>query len=1200
MKKILRQSLSAFLAVLMVLLFSSPVFAQQPKQVEGTDQQTLQIAVLSDTHYLATALIKDTEDYERHLNSDRKMFTEGDAFLRALLSTVRADKPDVLLICGDLTKDGELESHQELAGILEDFEKSTGVKVYVVPGNHDLNNSNGMNFNTSDSKAVPATRTSQEAYLQTYQNLVYGDETIVARFTPSDGKQGGGLSYVACPKDGYTIIGIDSACYSADNTNSGTDEHETRGTVSPELEAWILDQIKQAHDRGDTVIGFEHHGMIPHFDMEPDLLPMYLVDVYDRLSQEYADAGMACIFTGHMHANDISQITTPAGNTFTDIETGSVLTYPSPARMVTITRTITHDEVTEDIKVHSYLHTSAGTFTNRLTGEQQTVDDISAYGKEHGFSQKMLTTTACSFLAGVAENPGTGETIRGLISKAMYKNDTTQWDTIIRDVIRNNIDEKPQESKAQSFDAEEAEEIWNEDNTASEEQTLGTAGTESVAAEESADGDVQPTDGNSEETELTDAQLEEAVKLLEGKESVTESDVEQAIYQVLSENSASSQMPRRASAASSSDNGVTVYRDSSDNIQIEYVKKIIFSTIQINATVTPEGIADTLDHVFSTLDMMSLSEETSNKLIGDLVNDLTSVEVAKDGETSKTLLDYANFIYQSHLGGEDSEPQPQWVQDARALLESGQLTDQLIDIVIHNAAAIIDELLKTMNVSEFTGIAGMTKNGVVASEGRIPLFTVTKGSNLLRSFLPLACPKLFETGKDTFNPDYSMMDLINDLAKFMKKEWSTEDQLQKLINGTEATETEEAKEGILKQEQKDQITAFALSVVDTLGRDTNYAEDNETAFSRTWTLTTPAHVFGDWEKNAEEHWKICTVCGEKAESGAHTFGDWEVTKEATYSQSGERVHTCTVCGYVEKETIPVAGITRYAGRNRYKTSIAIADALKEQLQLDKFDTAVIASGEDYADALSGSYLAIQKNAPLLIVNKSSLGIITDYIKNNVQEGGKIYILGGPAVVSEDVESTLAGYDCTRLYGRTRYDTCLAILNEAGVKDNSNVMVCSGKNYADALSASATGNPVLLVNDTLNEAQKNFLAIKSGLHFTIFGGESVVSADVAKDLSEYGSVDRIAGKDRYETAALAAENYTTDTVVLTYGLNYPDGLCGGPLAHAFGAPVMLTTNNAINQTAAQAAATKIGATKPIVLGGETLVSDDSVLNIINEK
>lgn len=71
-------------------------------------------------------------------------------------TTVKKDDPDVLLISGDLTKDGEREGHEALAGILERFEEETGAQVYITPGNHDLNNSNAMNFNTDSGEAVPA------------------------------------------------------------------------------------------------------------------------------------------------------------------------------------------------------------------------------------------------------------------------------------------------------------------------------------------------------------------------------------------------------------------------------------------------------------------------------------------------------------------------------------------------------------------------------------------------------------------------------------------------------------------------------------------------------------------------------------------------------------------------------------------------------------------------------------------------------------------------------------------------------------------------------------------------------------------------------------------------------------------------------------------------------------------------------------
>ena len=415
MKKWLKRGAAMVIAAVMTAQAALPALA-----AESGTEETLKIASLSDTHYLSPTLIKDTEDFTTHLNSDRKMFAESDAFVNALLDTIKKDDPDVLLISGDLTKDGEKEGHEALAAILEKFEEETDTEVYITPGNHDLNNSNAMNFNTEDGVAAPAGRTTQEDYKKIYGNLVYNDDSVIATFTPAEDKQGGGLSYVARPKDGFTIISIDSARYSADNTESGLNEHETSGAVSADLEQWVVEQITAAKERGDTVIGLQHHGMVPHFTMEPDLLPMYLVNDYERLAQVYADAGMSYIFTGHMHANDIATVTTEAGNTLYDIETGSVVTYPSPARAVTLTRSIDSGIVKETMDVKTYTHVGPITFTDPLTGEERTIEDMTEYGRQHGFSNDMLTTTVNGFLhsyyAQAIEAGGIRSVIESLVS----------------------------------------------------------------------------------------------------------------------------------------------------------------------------------------------------------------------------------------------------------------------------------------------------------------------------------------------------------------------------------------------------------------------------------------------------------------------------------------------------------------------------------------------------------------------------------------------------------------------------------------------------------------------------------------------------------------------------------------------------------------------------------------------------------------
>lgn len=381
--------LSLLLAVVLVFTLTVPALAAEKPQ-----DMNLKIAVMSDDHYLSPSMIRDTEDYKTALNSDRKMFAESDAILRTLLDAVRQDKPDVLLLSGDLTKDGEQECHKALAKQLKQLQKEVpGMKVYVINGNHDIRNSDALNFNTPDGKAVPATRTHPKDFKQIY-DFVYSDPTVIATYTPPAGKEAGGLSYVARPADGFTLVVIDTGRYSSDNTSTGKDEHETSGAISSDLEQWVIAQIQAAKARGDVVLGMQHHGLVAHFDVEPTILPMYLVNNYDRLAQEYADAGMSVMFTGHMHAVDIAAKTTDAGNTIYDIETGSGLTYPSPLRFVEVRRSADATVVSTGTRTHF----GPISYTDPLTGSAKTIDDLTEYGRAHGFSTDMLKTVAGSFI----------------------------------------------------------------------------------------------------------------------------------------------------------------------------------------------------------------------------------------------------------------------------------------------------------------------------------------------------------------------------------------------------------------------------------------------------------------------------------------------------------------------------------------------------------------------------------------------------------------------------------------------------------------------------------------------------------------------------------------------------------------------------------------------------------------------------------
>ena len=302
---------------------------------------------------------------------------------------------------------------------------------------------------------------------------------------------------------------------------------------------------------------------------------------------------------------------------------------------------------------------------------------------------------------------------------------------------------------------------------------------------------------------------------------------------------------------------------------------------------------------------------------------------------------------------------------------------------------------------------------------------------------------------------------------------------------------------------------------------------------------------------------------------------------------------------VEKEEPPVEEedeVVRLFGDSRYETGYAVADALKAVLGVEKFEAVVVATGKNFADALAGSYLAVEKNAPILLTNgkDDNVAQLHEYIAANVTAGGKVYILGGEGAVPATVD-TIKGYDVVRLFGDSRYDTNLAILEEAGVTGDS-IIVATGKNFADSLSASAAKLPILLVkpNATLNDAQKAILAGMKNIY--IVGGEGAVSAEYEAELAAFGTVTRVYGDSRYDTSVEVAKTFCGDVTaaVVASGKNFPDGLCGGPLAAALNAPLVLTKDGGASAAAGYVA--ENGIAGGFVLGGDGALTDATVVEV----
>jgi len=304
-------------------LLSGCVFGDYPKTDSQTDSKTVKWMVISDIHYFDPSLfsLPPNNSLQDILNSDRRMILESSAILKNVLATVLAEKPDFLLVTGDLTKDGEKVSHLAVAKLFKTL-TDNGIKVLVIPGNHDINNPNSYSYQGNTHEAISTISASEFASI--YADCGYGN---AIECDPNS------LSYVSEPVKGIWVLGVDACHYTPIN--------EIAGSISTSTLPWVKSMVAKAKQSGKTLITMMHHGLSEHFYGQSLSFPNYLISDWNNLSQTLADQGMKVVFTGHFHAQDIVKRTGLSGFVF-DIETGSTVTSPCPYRIVTLNTQSNH------------------------------------------------------------------------------------------------------------------------------------------------------------------------------------------------------------------------------------------------------------------------------------------------------------------------------------------------------------------------------------------------------------------------------------------------------------------------------------------------------------------------------------------------------------------------------------------------------------------------------------------------------------------------------------------------------------------------------------------------------------------------------------------------------------------------------------------------------------------------------------------
>lgn len=280
--------------------------------------EPLKIGIISDTHFLSEQLMDDGYAVDNYIESSARDIRNVPYILDNVLSDYLKNDIQVLFVSGDITKDGEKQSHMDFVKKLKPLQDK-GVKVFVIPGNHDIDTKAKRYVGN---KAFDSESTTSEEFATIYADCGYNN--ALKKDTAS-------LSYLALLNDKTWLLAIDVA--RGQYKKSGLSSE----IISSQTEAWIVDILKEAREKQIQVIGMMHWGLVEHLPYQNQFFPRYLIYDNEYLARLLADNGMKVIFTGHFHSNDISSFSSYAGNTIYDVETGPLCSYPFVYRFATLT-----------------------------------------------------------------------------------------------------------------------------------------------------------------------------------------------------------------------------------------------------------------------------------------------------------------------------------------------------------------------------------------------------------------------------------------------------------------------------------------------------------------------------------------------------------------------------------------------------------------------------------------------------------------------------------------------------------------------------------------------------------------------------------------------------------------------------------------------------------------------------------------------
>lgn len=304
----------SFLILTLLLSLVTGCDKSLPQQVINTKIKTGQnitFFIAADPHHLSKSTYTEGKAFQWFLNSgDGKLLNYTDEIIDAFTLDIKIRKPDVLIIPGDLTCNGERESHLEMVEKLKNIE-DLGVPVYIIPGNHDIENPWARNYIGDEMIKIESIDSSE--FLELYEPFGYGEAVY---------RDNNSLSYLAAPSEDVWLLMLDTAKY---NRNKVRTSPEMGGEINADTFEWIKECSQLAKENNAEIIAIMHHSLIDHSDVVND---NYTIENNEEVLDTLIDCGIQVVLSGHIHLQDIKSYS-KGESTIYDIATSCLVAYPN-------------------------------------------------------------------------------------------------------------------------------------------------------------------------------------------------------------------------------------------------------------------------------------------------------------------------------------------------------------------------------------------------------------------------------------------------------------------------------------------------------------------------------------------------------------------------------------------------------------------------------------------------------------------------------------------------------------------------------------------------------------------------------------------------------------------------------------------------------------------------------------------------------